>query len=203
MREENEKMDIKELEAWLQTEQGRAWLDEKKSGLVKKNEQLIGELKTACGGSSEISLRLADVEKALEIEKAANKRALLDAPLLALLESKGVFNILMPEIARQLTETYGLTIHADGEGRKVIGKIKDGDTEKELTLTDAVDTWLKTDDARQYIDTRKNTVTVVSTVPNLSGGDPPSKALDGKNGRELAEMSDNDFQNAVKTYGKG
>jgi hypothetical protein len=192
-------MDLKEIEKWVETTEGKKWLDGKKEGLIRKNEELIKELKHAGGGLSDTSLRLADVEKQLLDKQAELKRALLDIPLEKLLKENGVFEILIPQISRELCEIYDLGIKGNAGDMKITGTVMNENEPLELPMGDIVDTFLKTETGRQYVNPANMKTQIISTCLNVKGGDPSSKSLEGKTGRELAQMSDSDFQDAIKS----
>jgi hypothetical protein len=186
-------MDIKELEKWVETESGIKWLDGKKEGLIRKNEELIKELKTAGGSMSELTRRVTDMEKQLIDKQAAVQQALLDLPLQKLLKEHGVFDILIPQICRELKEVYDLDI----KDMKAMGKLKNDTESQELPMGDIVEAYFKTESARQYVNPANTKV--ISTCIDVKGGDPPSKGIEGKTGIELARMSDTDFENAIQS----
>jgi hypothetical protein len=192
-------MDLKELEKWVESADGKKWLDGKKEGLIKKNEELIKELKTAGGGLSDTSSRLADVEKQLLDKQAELKRALLDIPLEKLLKENGVFEILIPQISRELSEVYALSIKGNAGDMKVTGTIKNENESLELPMNELVDTFLKTETGRQYVNPANIKTQTISTCLDVKGGDRPGKPLEGKTGIELARMSDTEFQDAIKS----
>ena len=144
-------MDLKQLETWIETEAGKKWLDNQKAGLIRKNEELIKELKTAGGSLSDTNQRLADVEKQLLDKQAELKRALLDMPLEKTLKEHGVFEILIPQISRELSEIYDLYT----KDMKAMGKLKNDKESLELPLDDIVNTFLKTETGRQYVNPAK------------------------------------------------
>jgi len=186
-------MDLKELETWTGTPAGIKWLDGKKEGLLKKNEQLIKELKAAGGGMSELTQRVSDLEKQLEDKQVELKRSLIDVPLEKLLKEYGVFEILIPQISRELCEVYDLRI----SDMKAIGTVKNENESLELPIGDIVNDFLKTETGKQYVNPAA--IKTVSTCLDVKGGDLPNKALEGKTGRELAQMSDSDFENAIQS----
>jgi predicted nuclease with TOPRIM domain len=193
-------MDVKALNEWAETEAGKKWLDEKKEGLRKKNEQLIKELKSQTSGISELTQRVTDMEKALENKQAELKRSLIDIPLEKQLKEHGVFEILIPQISREISETYGLNINGNANDIKVTGTIKnENETESQiLPMNEIVDFHLKTEAGKQYVNPANVKTEIISTTLDVKGGDKPSKTLEGKTGRELAQMSDSDFQDAIK-----
>jgi hypothetical protein len=190
-------MDLKQLETWIETTEGKKWLDSQKEGLLKKNEELIKELKTAGGSLSELTQRVTDTEKQLETEKAAIRQALLVQPLQNSLTEK-VFPVILPHLMNELCETYGLAVKAASDGtRAAIGTVEINGTKVEKTLSEIVDHWTQTDGAKSYLIPQPTTV--VSTCIAASGKNSQGQQqLDGLTGRELAAMTEQDFQSAVK-----
>jgi len=192
-------MDLKALNEWTETPEGESWLNEKKQGVLSKNTELLQALKTANGGLSETSQRLADTEKALEIEKAELKRVLLDTPLDKMLKDYGCFEILIPQIIREIKETYGLSINGNAGDLKVTGTVKKEDgTESQMPMGDIVDSFLKTETGRQYVNPANLKTEVISTTLDVKGGSKPTDSLTGKTGQELAKMTDQEFQDAIQ-----
>jgi hypothetical protein len=189
-------MDIKELETWIKTTEGIKWLDTQKEGLIRKNEQLIGELKSAGGGVSELTQRVTDLQKQLDDKQAELKKALLFNPLDKLLKDNGCFEILIPQISRELQEIYDFTI--DGNAGDTTGKVKNEAEAQALPLGVIVDTFLKSESGRQFVNPASLKTQVISTTLDVKGGDPPCKPLEGKTGIELAQMSDSEFQTAIQ-----
>ena len=183
-------MNIEELEKWIATKSGTDWLNEKKAGLLSKNNELINSLKTANGSIADYELRLAAVTKEADQERGALKQALLVTPLEKLLEEKNVFKILLPHITKELCEVYDLTIKADGDNRQAVGTI-DG---QELPLADIVETWVKSENAKEFI----QQPIVGFTMPQVKGGIVDEiQTLKGKTGRELARMTDKEFEQVL------
>ncbi|MCL2185250.1 MAG: hypothetical protein FWB86_05265 [Treponema sp.] len=188
-------MNIDELNKWLETVDGSAWLEKQKAGLIKKNEQLLNELKNTASGSS-----LAELQKQLDQEKAALHQSLIDQPLERTLLTKGIIPICIPELKRKLVQSYGLSIKADGENRTATGKIDVDGVSTEKPLSDILEIWTESTEAKEYI---KPPLHMVSTTPDLTGGDRVKPTIRGKNGRELLEMSDNDFSIAIQEEMRG
>jgi hypothetical protein len=190
-------MDLKELEKWINTDEGKKWLDGKKEGLIRKNEELIKELKTAGGGMSELTQRVTDTEKALGKEKAAMREALLLQPLEKTLLEKKVFPVVIPALKNELIEAYGLDVkEADGGSRSAMGVIEQDGAKMEKPLSEIIDLWIQTEDAKSYIPPPVTSVVSTSVLSGVGGSH--SQPFDGLSGRELAAMSDRDFDNAVK-----
>ena len=82
-------MDIKELDTFIETDQGKEWMTRHKKPLLDKRDELLGELKAVNGRLAEASQRVADSEKLLSEERAAIRKAVVDAPLTAMLEKIG------------------------------------------------------------------------------------------------------------------
>jgi len=193
-------MDLKELEKWVESAEGIKWLDGKKSGLIKKNEELIKELKTASGGMSELTQRVTDMEKQLLDKQAVINDTLLSKPLEKQLKENGCFEILIPQISREISETYGLNINGNAGDIKVTGTIKnENETESQiLPMNEIVDFHLKTEAGKKYINPQNVKTEVISTSLDVKGGSKPIDSLTNKTGQELAKMTDQEFQDAIQ-----
>jgi hypothetical protein len=190
-------MDIKELEKWSETKDGISWLDGKKAGLIKKNDELLAQLKTVNGGVSELSSRFTETEKQLEIEKAAMRQALLVQPLEKALLDKKVFPVVIPHLKSELIEVYGLDVkNVDGGSRSAIGTIELDGAKVEKPLCEIIDLWAQTESAKSYIPPGEKTVVSTSIVSGV--GSSHGQPLDGLSGRELAAMSDSEFNRKKK-----
>jgi hypothetical protein len=133
-------MDLKELESWVLTDEGKQWLEGQKKPLLDKRDELLEKIKTGNASIEQLNQRLASLESDLSTANGTINEVLLHKPLAEKLKQKGVHEILIPELSKTISGTYGLGI-ANGNA---IGKVKDGEKETELTLDQVVDSWEKT-----------------------------------------------------------
>lgn len=145
-------MDLTELETWIKTEAGTAWLDEQKAGLISKRDQLLGELRAASSRGTELAQRAADVEKLLTEERAAVRFHVVDTELDRLLDEQRVPQAIRPSVIALLNESYGIELAVDPTGankRKAVAKLKGADgAEKVVSLREMIDHWKLTPEAK-------------------------------------------------------
>jgi hypothetical protein len=188
-------MNLKELEKWLETDEGKQWGEQYKAPLLSNRDGILSELKSANGKISEMGQRLTEAENALKSEKAVTSRYLIDNDLTALLRKENAFEEIIPRLLETMKTAYGLTIKADGNNRKAIGVMKDKEGKNiEAELPDIIADWKKTLESKFFL---KN--------PNVGGGasggsltTPNSSALKNIPGSELAKMSDDQFRNVIQ-----
>lgn len=167
-------IELSELTAWVETEAGQKWLEAQKKGLIDKNKELVDRLKTASGELEKANGKNQKLETDLLKAQAAVNDSLLNKPLAEKLTSRGVFPVLVPELVKQFSEVYGLTI-TDGNAA---GKLKIDGKETTATLDQCIDAWAKDEankDCFKTLDTEKR-----STSPNLhndKGGDTHLDAI--------------------------
>jgi len=157
-------MDIKELEKWLETPEGSTWLEAHKKGLLDKNNELLEKVTKGNAENKTLNERIESLESDLSKEQAVNREVLLSRPLAEKLKQKGAFEVLIPELSKIIAETYGLQL-ANGNA---IGRVKDNETEKELTMDQVVDLWSKSDSAKDCI--KPQDTKTQSTCPDFKGG---------------------------------
>lgn len=90
-------MTIEELNTWITTDEGKAWLESQKKPLADKNAEILKELKTARGREAEEAQRATLAEKLLKdqaaqraAEAAEEQKASLRAKARVLAESEGL-----------------------------------------------------------------------------------------------------------------
>jgi hypothetical protein len=186
-------MDVLELEKWVESDEGKAWLESQKRPLLIKRDELLTELKSASGRLSELELSSKQTESILSEERAALAAVLVDQGLVSLLKEKRIYDSVIPSVTAMLKETYGITVKADGPNRMACGRTKETDgKESEISLADIVSTWSKTLEAKQ-----------VTPNNNSGGGTPPGRftfnsstvpELQKLSGQALAYMSDIEFR---------
>ena len=188
-------MDVKELEKWLETDEGRDWIEAKKKPLLENRDSILSELKAANGELSELGQRLMETENTLMSEKGFTSKYLIDTDLTALLRKANVFEDVIPYTLETLKAAYGLSIKADGDNRKAIGVLKREGKEIEAELPDIVADWATQPMSKCFI--RNGNSGGGSTGVSL-GAAPALSALRDIPGRELAKMSDSDFRNMIQ-----
>jgi DNA repair exonuclease SbcCD ATPase subunit len=157
-------MDIQELEKWVtETPEGKQWLEGQKKPLLDKRDELLEKVNSGNAKVEQLNQRLASLESDLSKEQAVNKEVLLSRPLAEKLKQKGVFDALIPVVSKTIAETYGLQL-ANGNA---IGKVKDNETETELTLDQVIDTWSKSDSAKECF--KPQEIKTESTSPDFKG----------------------------------
>mgnify|MGYP006281910723 FL=1 len=73
-------MDLNELNEWINTEEGAAWLNEQKAGLIKKKEELLSENRELREHAKIVEQRATKIEQEVsEKREAAEKRVVDDA----------------------------------------------------------------------------------------------------------------------------
>lgn len=144
-------MDMNELETWIKTSEGQTWADTLKKPLIDKRDELLSELKAVNGRFASEAQRAADSLKLLDEERAAIRKAVIDAPLAAALEKIGAPPGVVPGVIAELKEVGDFQVKASGLDRSatVILKNAEGKPE-ELDLGSFVDRWNKADGKRKF-----------------------------------------------------
>jgi hypothetical protein len=155
-------MDTVEIEKWLLTKEGADWLEVQKKPLLDKRDDLLEKVKTGNASIEQLTQRVASLESDLSKSRAVNNSVLLEKPLMEKLQNKGVFPVLIPNLAKSLSETYGLCIQ---DGNAVTGKVKEGDTEKVLDIDQIIEHWAKSDSAKDCF--RPQELQTQSTSPDF------------------------------------
>jgi hypothetical protein len=187
-------MDINELNLWLETDEGKAWLEGQKQPLLIKRDELLSALKIANGKLSELEQRNSQTEGSLSEERAALAAVLVERELASLLKNANVFETVIPGTVAALKETYGIRVKANGPNRTACGMTKGEDgAEKETPLADIVFAWCKTPEAQKVI---LNTNNGGGASGSIYRGSAPSPQLHELSGPILAAMSDTEFNNA-------
>ena len=169
-------MDIKELELWLETAEGKQWIEAQKKGLLDKNNELLEKITGSNAANKTLNERIINLESDLLNEQAVSKEVLLSRPLAEKLKQKGVFEVLIPEISKTISETYGLQI-VNGNAT---GKVKECEKETVLSLDQIIESWSKTDKAKDSF--KPQDIKTQSTSADFKQGSTPT--ID----RELAAM---------------
>ena len=184
-------MDLNELNTWLATDEGAAWLENHKQPLLNKRDELLSQIKDSNAKLTESDQRSAAYEKSLSEEKAVVEKYVVDSELHSLLKSAFVFEGLIPDVIKSLKNAYGINIKANGNDRTASGKIKDIDgNEKEVDLAAIVYDWKQKPENK-----------TMQASNSTGGGATGSQTVYAKHndlnpnsGRQLVNTSDQDFQ---------
>lgn len=187
-------MDVKELEEWLGTGEGRDWMEAQKKPLLENRDRILSELKAASGRLSELGQRLGDTENTLNAEKGFTSRYLIDAGLTALLRKANVFEDVIPHALETLKAAYSLSVKADGDDRKATGVLKKEGRDIEAGLPEIVADWAAQPLSKCFIQNGNSGGGATGASLNNSS----TLALRDIPGRELAKMSDSEFRNMVQ-----
>lgn len=114
-------MDLKELEQWVSTEEGRTWLDGHKKPLLDKRDELLSDLKAGNARLAELAQRAADSEKLLAEERQAIRRIVVDDGLAAALKQANVNPTSVPGLVAELRESNAFDVQSNGLERKALG----------------------------------------------------------------------------------
>jgi uncharacterized membrane-anchored protein YhcB (DUF1043 family) len=194
MRRENEKMaTIDEVNQFITTDEGKAWLDQQKASLLEHRDQVLSELKKTSGEYSELKQRFEETENTLKSEKAVTSKYLIDSELTRLLRQANVFDEAIPRTIETLKTAYGLTVKAIGNDRTAIGVLKDKDgKDAEAALEAVVAAWAKEPDAKYFI----RCGNTGGGAAGGSHGGQSAPALNRLSGQALASMTDEQFKTA-------
>jgi hypothetical protein len=142
-------MNVEELNAFVQTTEGAAWLEGQKAPLVSKNQELLGELKASGGRLATEAQRAADSARLLDEERSSVSHLIVDRELDRLLDAADVFPVLKPSVLAQLKAIASPTIVADGLDRKAVAKYPGADGKLEdVSLEEMVNRWKETPEAK-------------------------------------------------------
>jgi hypothetical protein len=159
-------MDLKELNSWVETDDGKQWLEAQKKGLLDKNSELLEKLKTANGTLDKANGDIQGLTSELEKSQAVIHDTLLSKPLTEKLNAKGVFPVLLPELVKQLSDTYSLSI----EDGNAAGKMIVDGKETVLTLDQAIEHWSASDQSKDCF--KPLDLKTQSTIPDFKGSKP-------------------------------
>ena len=185
---------IEELNEFITTDQGKAWLEEQKASLLDNRDSILSELKKARGEYSELKQRFEETESTLMAEKAVTSKYLIDNELTSLLRKAFVFEDIIPRVINNLKTAHSLTVKTDSDNRTVVGMLKDDNgNDVESTLTAIVDAWKQEPESKYFI---KN----VNSGSGATGGfigryGSISPSFNNISGQALAKMSDQEFSN--------
>jgi hypothetical protein len=183
-------MDLKELETWVLSNEGAAWLENQKQPLLNKRDELLSQLKDSNAKLSEWDQRSADFEKSLSEEKAVVEKFVVDKELQSLLQKAAVYDGLIPEVIKSLKNAYSINIKANGNDRTASGIIKDNDgNDKEIDLAAIVENWKQKPENK-----------AMQACQSTGGGATGSlssttikQEINPNSGRQLVNTTDQDF----------
>jgi len=183
-------MDVKELESWLATDEGAAWLESQKTPLLNKRDELLKEISDQRSAVSNGNAKITEYEKSLSEERAIVEKYVVDKELQALLQKAAVYEGLIPEVIKSLKNAYSISIKANGNDRTASGKMKDKDgNEKELDLPAIVQNWKEKPE-------NKALQACLSNGGGASGSISKEfikRDLNPNSGKQLVNTSDQDF----------
>jgi len=136
-------MDVKELEQWLETEEGQNWLEDKKAPLLKKRDELLEQNKALRADLSQLKTEADGQREATQREQNALKKVLIDDRLNSLMEQHRVFPQLRNALRSELEE-QGLEVIPDGESKKAVV----GSDQKELS--EYMAEWADSEEAAEW-----------------------------------------------------
>jgi len=138
-------MNIEELTKWLETPEGKQWLDGQKKPVTDKNNELLEKLTSGNATNGQLNEKIGKLESDLLKANGTIREVLLSKPLAEKLKAKGVFEALIPTLAQTITQSYGLEIKTNGNDFEVIGK----ENGKETGLDQILDAWSKLDQSKE------------------------------------------------------
>lgn len=112
-------MDAKELELWIATDEGKIWAEQLKKPLIDKRDELLGQLKAANGRIETEAQRATVAEQALEAEKKAIHKIIIDDGIAARLRDEGLMEAMIPHVLESIKEANGLEVEANGDSRSM------------------------------------------------------------------------------------
>ena len=171
-------MDVKELNEWVKSEEGEAWLNEHKKPLIDKRDELLAKLKTLNEGHGKTVQELNDATALLDQERAATRATLVKQTVDNFVSQRVAQG--MEDGARALLSSVDVSVKADGPLRvPIVGKENleglsfEGDPPDSLPLQDYLEAWSQTEGAKGYIKHPGNTG---GGAGGIRGGyDPPKK----------------------------
>ncbi len=131
-------MNIEELENFINTEEGAAWLEEKKAPLNKKKDELLSEVKTLRADMTELQNSASGANSALQQEREALKELVINRQLDNAMEDLRIHPKLKNAFRSELEEAYSFEVQADGNDRRAVARDKDGN---ETDLSEVLNTW--------------------------------------------------------------
>lgn len=140
-------MDTKELDEFILTDEGKAWLDGHKKPLLDKRDELLGQLKQANGRIETEAQRATAAEQALAQEKQAIHKIIVDDGITARLREEGLLQAMIPHVLESIKEANGLEVESNGDGRSIRSSVA-GST---VTPDELVRAWRGTPEGADFI----------------------------------------------------
>jgi len=143
-------IDISELTTWIETDEGKGWLEGQKKPLIDKRDELLEALRKANGAGAAAVQRAADFEKMLDEERSATRKILVEDRLSRLLEEKRVPALIRSNVMDAILNANDVQLEANGRERKAVVMTKgEGGKPLALPLEDWVkNVWAMSDEAK-------------------------------------------------------
>ncbi|WP_319561666.1 hypothetical protein [Marispirochaeta sp.] len=177
-------MNIEELNKWIESEEGMAWLEEKKTPLLKKRDELLEVNKALRADLQEVKNSANGASSALQQEREAVKKVVLDDKLESLMNEIGIGKRFRNMVKSELLESFSIEVQADGLSR--FATVKSEEMEKPMRLDDYMRTKWGKDENGMWTDDVKDIV----TAPINSGG--------GARGNIRSHVDESSFDADVK-----
>ena len=151
-----EHMDLKELETWIETAEGKTWADGLKKPLLDKRDELLTKVRELNESHTQTVSQVNDLTETLAKERTDSRRELIDRELSGFVDQHVVPGLR--EGAKALFTGLDIEVKADGQqrvphvskenlkGLPIEGEVPDG-----LPLREYLETWAKTDEAKDYL----------------------------------------------------
>lgn len=180
-------MDREQVEKWIETTEGAAWLNEHKRGLIEKRDELLQKVKDLNEEHRKATQQVNDLQSTLAQERDAVRATLVDREVSSFVDRHVVPGLR--EGAKALFTGLDVTVAADGKLRTPVvskdnlaGLLQAGEEAPDgLPLGEYLDRWSKTDEAKAYLSAPQNSgggaKGGVPTSPNSSGSTAFEKAV--------------------------
>jgi len=168
-------MNIEELNAWVETPEGKAWADGLKKPLLDKRDELLQKVKDLNEEHRTAAQQINDLTETLARERGDMRNTLIDREVSDFVDRHVVQGLRQG--AKALFTGLDIEVKADGKQRIPIvskeslkGLPIEGDLPEGLPLRDYLETWAQTEEAKSYL-----------AAPGNSGGgarggfSPPNK----------------------------
>lgn len=152
-------MNLSELNEWLETDEGRQWLEDQKKPLLEKRTELLANVKSLNERLREATQRADDAEGTLKTEREAFRSTLVNNTFDQFIEER-VATSFREGVKSLLSGRLTIDIEANGPQRTPVVTdginslpLKDGETElpQRVTLSDYLDRWQETEEASGYL----------------------------------------------------
>jgi hypothetical protein len=146
-----------QVEEWLQTEEGSAWLEEKKQPLINKRDELLQKVKSLTGDLQQATQSADGANDLLQRERDAVKKLVVDHRLESLMDEARVNPSLKNALRTKLENEYTFEVKADGQDRYAVVKDSEGN---ENRLDEFMKNWADTqqnEEAKSWLMAPHNT----------------------------------------------